>query len=510
MAVRQYIGARYVIKVYENSLDQSSAEWEAGVTYEPLTLVTYNYSSYLSKKEVPRSVGDPASNPAYWVVTGAYNGQILTLQNEIDEIKDNEVFFNVCFPPVDSGIAPLDNTGVSDCTAQLQAIVDYVGNKNGGVIYFPTGRYSIEGTVDCDYAHITFMGENRASTWLIHSSNEIMFHVHDVNYCYFKHLIFRTYNADPSTTSQYILFEDTNYCVCEDLSFMDGCRFIKFKHAPGSKVYDVLFNAPNITPTNKIIAIELENSCVSSRFLRVTCNFLGIGTTPGATGIYTNTHAQDIYIERYESAGCNPSIYIQNTTAQNPGDIIIKNSIFDGLKGYGIHLKDIKAATYDNTNIIDGIYANAYNTDSIFLMRIEDSNHVNVAHVGFNNHHNRKDIGGIQLARCKHSQVNDCDFTHCSKGCYIIDSEYCTCSNNVLSIGGETEYYDSTTFRFIMGINFSGASKRCAAIGNVFDGAETAFSLSATSEKNIVSLNNVGAGSVTDSGTNNQVADNLT
>ena len=87
MAVRQYIGARYVTKIYENSLDPSSAEWEASVTYEPLTLVTYNNSSYLSKKEVPGSVGNPASNPAYWVVTGDYNGQITILQNQITTLQ---------------------------------------------------------------------------------------------------------------------------------------------------------------------------------------------------------------------------------------------------------------------------------------------------------------------------------------------------------------------------------------------------------------------------------------
>lgn len=87
MAMRQYIGARYTTKVYENSLDPSSAEWEAGVTYEPLTLVTYLNSSYLSKKDVPGSVGDPSANPSYWVLTGAYNGQILNLQNQINAIN---------------------------------------------------------------------------------------------------------------------------------------------------------------------------------------------------------------------------------------------------------------------------------------------------------------------------------------------------------------------------------------------------------------------------------------
>ena len=89
MAVRQYIGARYVVKIYENSLDPSSAEWESGVTYEPLTLVTYLNSTYLSKKDVPGAIGDPAANPTYWVVTGAYNGQIATLQAQVQQLQQD-------------------------------------------------------------------------------------------------------------------------------------------------------------------------------------------------------------------------------------------------------------------------------------------------------------------------------------------------------------------------------------------------------------------------------------
>lgn len=50
---RQYIGARYTVKVYENIADPSTAEWDANVFYEPLMLVTYHNGSYLSKKDVP-------------------------------------------------------------------------------------------------------------------------------------------------------------------------------------------------------------------------------------------------------------------------------------------------------------------------------------------------------------------------------------------------------------------------------------------------------------------------
>lgn len=98
---RQYVGARYVIKVYENSVTPSSAEWEADTYYEPLVMVTYNNSSYLSKKEVPATVGDPVSNPEYWVVTGAYNGQIAYLQSQIDTIN------NTVIPAINADIADI-------------------------------------------------------------------------------------------------------------------------------------------------------------------------------------------------------------------------------------------------------------------------------------------------------------------------------------------------------------------------------------------------------------------
>lgn len=79
--VRQYIGARYVPKFYENSLGTSA--WEAGVIYEPLTIVTYNGNSYTSKKTVGAEIGDPSSNPDYWVATGVFNQQLADLSTRL-------------------------------------------------------------------------------------------------------------------------------------------------------------------------------------------------------------------------------------------------------------------------------------------------------------------------------------------------------------------------------------------------------------------------------------------
>lgn len=88
MATRQYIGARYVPKFYQNSVDGSAA-WESNVVYEPLTWVTLtNGHMYISKKQVPATVGIPSSNIEYWLDVGSYDGFIEGLENEIDAINE--------------------------------------------------------------------------------------------------------------------------------------------------------------------------------------------------------------------------------------------------------------------------------------------------------------------------------------------------------------------------------------------------------------------------------------
>ena len=88
MATGQYIGARYVPKFYQNSVD-GSANWESNVVYEPLTYVTLtNGHMYISKKQVPATVGTPAANVDYWLDVGNYNGFIDELQSQIGDLND--------------------------------------------------------------------------------------------------------------------------------------------------------------------------------------------------------------------------------------------------------------------------------------------------------------------------------------------------------------------------------------------------------------------------------------
>lgn len=80
MAVRQYIGARYVPKL--------EGEWTNNTEYEALTIVTYNNASYTSKIPVPANIGNPLDNPTYWVCTGNYNAQMAELQTNFSKIHN--------------------------------------------------------------------------------------------------------------------------------------------------------------------------------------------------------------------------------------------------------------------------------------------------------------------------------------------------------------------------------------------------------------------------------------
>lgn len=81
MAVRQYVGARYVPRFSE----VNGGVWSNVYAYEPLTIVKNGNDYYTSKQSVP--VGVAITNTDYWVKTGDYNGAISSLQDQIDDIN---------------------------------------------------------------------------------------------------------------------------------------------------------------------------------------------------------------------------------------------------------------------------------------------------------------------------------------------------------------------------------------------------------------------------------------
>lgn len=75
MATTQYIGSRYVPKFAD------PIEWDKTRQYEPLTIVTYNGTSYTSRQFVP--AGIEIANDTFWALTGNYNAQVEQYRKEV-------------------------------------------------------------------------------------------------------------------------------------------------------------------------------------------------------------------------------------------------------------------------------------------------------------------------------------------------------------------------------------------------------------------------------------------
>ena len=76
MAMREYVGARYV------PIFADPTQWDITLKYEPLTVVTDNGASYVSRRYVPEGI--QLTNTDYWILWADYNAQLQQLINEVD------------------------------------------------------------------------------------------------------------------------------------------------------------------------------------------------------------------------------------------------------------------------------------------------------------------------------------------------------------------------------------------------------------------------------------------
>ena len=139
MGTRQYIGARYVPKFYDYN---GSSNWRAGTEYEALTIVTRNGNSYTSKIPVPSNIGEPESNPDYWVATGLYNTQVeeysrltLALSNRVSDVEVDLDSQGTRLTTAEGDIATLTSTvnshgtRITDNESNIQALESTVDSQ---------------------------------------------------------------------------------------------------------------------------------------------------------------------------------------------------------------------------------------------------------------------------------------------------------------------------------------------------------------------------------------------
>lgn len=171
MATRQYVGARYVPKFYDNG--SGSTQWSSSVSYEPLTIVTNAGNSYTSKKPVP--VGIDISNTEYWVCTGNFNAQVEEYKNIAEKTANKvELLENYITPEMYGAVGD----GVTNDTAAFNTM--FSQNEKPVLL---AKKYLITGNFNINWDKVYIFGDGEII--LKNTSNTILFDIDD-NIKYFS------------------------------------------------------------------------------------------------------------------------------------------------------------------------------------------------------------------------------------------------------------------------------------------------------------------------------------
>lgn len=144
MAVREYVGARYVPLFADEP-------WTNTIAYEPLTVVLHEGNSYTSRQYVP--IGIDISNGEYWAETGNYNAQIEAYRKEVENIAKQLMvtqrsYDNVAAMVADVDIEPGQTVSTAgyyapgDLGAALYEVVSQGTPQPGKVIALANGNYA--------------------------------------------------------------------------------------------------------------------------------------------------------------------------------------------------------------------------------------------------------------------------------------------------------------------------------------------------------------------------------
>lgn len=343
------------------------------------------------------------------------------------------IFINVKYPPYN--LAGLKGDGVTDDSTNLQAIFDYLeANNISARVYFPCGNYLINSLINIKSRHILIEGEERAGSKIINNSVTGLFLIYkndstNLNFVRFENLFIAAGDNDLSN-SPAISFKNASYCEIERVSIYNHVKYVELDKAQGTHVYDLHCN--NETAKENVCGIKIMDRCVSSRFLRCTFNF--ILNTGNVYGIYTDTFAQDIYIERLETTGCLWAVYLKNTTSNYPGDIMILNSVIDLVSGGFVRLIDIGGGTGGNNGII---IQNAYITSaegqtSKNLVRLENCKNAVLKNLEFFNVAEASNITCISLVNCNNMIISENLFADYARDIVAVSCAYLNMINNIM------------------------------------------------------------------------------
>ena len=314
MGTRQYIGARYVPKLFEGV--GGSTDWAgSSIPYEALTIVTYMNNTYTSKKAVP--VGVEITDTSYWAITGAYNAQVEEYRQEVEALK--EELSNVVFEDVeceegevftDEKIVSLNGSKVTTNTNSFNGTTLVEGcelSGNGNPTMYIDGKVSVEhcDVQDGEYSiSLDVNGDNVDGVVIAHNR-----------------VVGKNYPVLTNNASGQDVLIDGNHIVSNN---SDGVEI----NQPEHELHGV-----------RVVDNFIEGSADG------TGDCIGVGVAAGKQVVISNN-----VVKGFKGSG----LHIEDDTE----DIIVANNIFYDCKNYGAWL--------GNTSRLTGIKSRYKINNNIF------------------------------------------------------------------------------------------------------------------------------------------------
>ena len=329
----RYVGARYV-PIF-------AGEWSNTETYEPLTVVTQNGNSYISKTFVP--VGIDITNETYWVLFSNYNAQLA-------EIIENLSDINTDITEINEQLANMSNDIINSMFMPIQKRYDQYKNNVRRII---TSYMSRNNFSTCVTGDIISDGNVRPLWQYNNEAKGLYGNIINPQYTFKKASLLKQYAMEVGTITQINGIDYNNmYADCSTLTYLI-CAGIDYLNSPyyyGNATEEPdLDQLINLSMGNRDLnyfwGIDFKGQIIVDK---MAMNLEGSGNT--------------LKYVAEQSFGNNAVYYDVIVNQMETGDLVFLGSQSDSTKFNGIHHCGVYVKTLDELNSYGTSYNQTYHT----------------------------------------------------------------------------------------------------------------------------------------------------
>lgn len=312
-------------------------------------------------------------------LTTSDKSNVVAAINEVNEevgtiIAHDKIFNVLDYGAIGDGVAD-DTDAIKDAIADLEI--------NGGVLYFPQGRYKISDTLNITHVGSCVRGDTQQGTYILQSVDKTALHFGNgstptISYRV-EHIGIVNTAATVTSATYGIHYDYAVNSTIDDVVVGEFYVGIFLTHTGNTFIHDVgvvanRLNAIGFNVGDQSVSIELKNCYVG---------FSGDSVDSGIGFYAARGDIADLSIDYMDIGNGAYGLFFNGSDSPNdypPADIRLRNIIVDGSRIASIHIQDINAR---GNVVIDGGWLNPHITATSHCIEISNSNNIFISNVIF-------------------------------------------------------------------------------------------------------------------------------